>query len=87
MRNENTQKGSGTTIAIVIILIVLLIGAIYFLKNSSSKQIDNANQAVENEIPSDTSLTQTEATLKTQGSADDINSIDADLKATSFDSL
>jgi len=78
----NSQKGSGSTIAIVIVVIVLIAGAIYMRRSQSSNTSDE--MPIENELPSDESMAASETSLNQQSDSDDINSIDADLKATNF---
>ena len=41
MRNINYQKGAGATIGIILIIIVILLGAIYFLGQKTSLIVQN----------------------------------------------
>ncbi|HEY4482572.1 MAG TPA: hypothetical protein VI953_00150 [Candidatus Paceibacterota bacterium] len=80
----NAQRGNGSTIAIVIVVIVLIAGAIYMWRNQSASPTDETGTAIENDLPSDESANTTEAMLNQQSNSDDINSIEADLRATSY---
>ena len=82
------NKGSGTTVAIVIILIILLIGLYYIWQAQNGEDGDDMNeQAVEEQIPSDEELARSEADLNNQSDSDDLSAIEGDLQATSFESL
>ncbi|HEY4515090.1 MAG TPA: hypothetical protein VJJ22_02935 [Candidatus Paceibacterota bacterium] len=83
----NKQSGNGTIVAIVVILIILVVGAIYVWKSNKVTPLDDSNQAVENEIPTDESLTQTQTNLEAQNTADDLGSIETDLNATTFSDI
>lgn len=73
---ETNKKSAGPLIAVIIILALIVIGGLYFLKERSSQPTY---------VP-ETSDATTES-LKEQGSSDDLNSIEADLKATDVDGL
>ena len=83
------QAGNGTIVAIVIILIVLLAGAIYVWNSSRPTPPEPAanQQALEDQIPSDQSLANQEASLNQQGSSDELPVIEQDLTATSFSAI
>ncbi len=73
-------------IIFAIIIIVIAIGAGYFIYNKASEEVDmtSTEQMEETTPKSSDSVT---ATLQTQSSSDDIDSIDADLKATDFSDI
>lgn len=77
-----SNKGNGSTIATIIVVLVLIAGAIYMWRSQTSTS--DESQAIENELPSDESANATEASLNQQSGSDDISSIEADLTATSY---
>ncbi len=75
------HKSSGPLISVVVILILIIIGGLYFLKQRADQK---------SAIPNIDNMQQTDsvtASLKTQSSSDDLNSINADLKNTNVDSV
>ena len=74
---EPAKKSMGPLIAVIVILVLIVIGGLYFLKIRSSQ---------ESYIPATQNDSITES-LKTQGSSDNLDSIEADLNATNLDNL
>lgn len=70
------KKSNGPVIAVIVILALIIIGGLYFLKMRVSEPAY---------APAQTDAV-TES-LKKQGQTDDLNSIEADLKATNVDTL
>lgn len=70
------KKSSGPLIAVIIILVLIVIGGMYFLGQRMNKDYG---------VPSQTD--QITASLNQQGATDDLNSIEADLNATQVDNL
>ncbi|MEK9185291.1 MAG: hypothetical protein AAB863_00810 [Patescibacteria group bacterium] len=70
------KKSSGPLIAVIIILVLIVIGGMYFLGQRMNKDYG---------VPSQTD--QITDSLNQQSSSDDLNSIEADLNAVDFDSL
>jgi cytoskeletal protein RodZ len=77
---QNDKKSFGPLIAVIIILALIIIGGLYFLKTRSTQQ--NTYVPVQNQTEDNIT-----ASLKQQGSSDDLNSIESDLKATDVNSL
>jgi uncharacterized protein HemX len=70
---EPQKNGStGTVVAAVVILAILVVGALYFWKERSY-QAPDTDQSVES--------------ITTQGTSDDTASIEADLESTDVDNL
>lgn len=70
------KKSTGPIIAVIVILALIIIGGLYFLKARVSEPVYEPAQ----------SDAMTES-LRKQGSSDDLNSIEADLKATNVNNL
>ena len=79
---KNYQQGNGSTIAVIIVVIVLLAGAIYMWRSQNANPSEDV--PIENELPSDESVSSTETSLNQQSDSDDISSIEADLEATNY---
>ncbi len=78
LSNEMQNKSKGPLISVIIILVLIIVGGLYFLRErSNTVNYKNTNNQIE-------TIT---ADLKNQGTADDLESIEADLKATNIDSL
>ena|SRR3989344_1360010 len=87
------QAGNGSVGAIVVVIILLLVGALYIW---TSREVIAPN---DNSATDDTELTEealvaqekeslsTEANLSTQSTSDELADIESDLSATSFDSI
>jgi len=73
---DTNKKSAGPLIAVIIILALIIIGGLYFLKERASQPV----------YPATTSDVITDS-LNSQSSSDDLNSIEADLKATDIDNL
>lgn len=70
---DKTNEGSaGPIIGTIIILVVIILGGLYFWS-----QRDNTDSATENRVES----------IETQGDSDDVSSIEADLEATNVNDL
>jgi len=78
MPSESEKKSVGPLVAVIIILALIVVGGLYFLKQRSSQ-----NTYVP---PAETGDAVT-ASLRQQGSSDDLNTIEADLNATDLDNL
>ena len=77
MQTMATKKSKGPLIAVIIILVLIIIGGLYFLKTRSAE---------EPFVPAVQEDTIT-ASLNQQSQSDDLNSIEADLNATNLDNL
>ncbi len=82
----------GPIIGIIIVVIVLIIGALYFWGEKLNKEKINvpANQTVStvsNPVVGDATTDATVSSLKTQSSSDDLTSITNDLNATAIDAV
>lgn len=71
------KKSVGPLVAVILILSLIIIGGLYFLKERSSKEVY---------VPLEQGDPVSES-LNRQNSSDELESIEADLNATSFDSL
>jgi flagellar basal body-associated protein FliL len=80
---DGSEKSIGPAIGIIIIIAVIVIGGLYFWGQRVSKQ--KAVPTPENN--STTTIDQNIQNLQKQSSADDINSIEADLNATNLNQL
>jgi flagellar basal body-associated protein FliL len=86
------KKGNGSLVAIIVVIILLLIGAFYIWQSrESSPSIQEPNENM-----ADTGSTEeieiaqaeiTEEDLSRQGDSDELDSIESDLAATSFEGL
>ncbi len=79
MEPEN-REGSGPIIGTIIILLVIVLGGLYFW---STRTRDGQAASPETSTTSDASL----EAVGTQSSSDDAASIEADLNATNIDSV
>mgnify|MGYP001570169639 CR=1 FL=1 len=70
------KKSKGSLIAVILILVLIIIGGLYFLKQRVS-------QPVYAPVTGD-SVTES---LNTQSSSDEVSAIETDLKATDIDSI
>jgi len=77
MQSDLGKKSMGPLVAVIIILALIIIGGLYFLKERSSQPAY---------VPTTTSDNLTDS-LNTQSSSDELNSIEADLKATDLNTL
>lgn len=75
---QTEKKSVGPLVAVIIILALIVVGGLYFLKERSSQ-----NTYVP-PVPEGDNVT---ASLKKQGSSDDLKSIEADLNATDLNNL
>ncbi len=78
MQGQVEKKSAGPFIAVIIILVLIIVGGLYFLKTRSSQPAYVA--------PTENVDTVTES-LNTQSDSDELNSIEADLNATNLDNL
>lgn len=78
MQGQVEKKSTGSLIAVIIILALIIIGGLYFLKTRSSQ---NAY------LPTDTADNGIIESLNQQSSSDELSSIEADLNATNLDNL
>lgn len=77
--SRGLEAGNGSTIAIIIVVLVLLAGAIYMWRNQRANTSEDV--AIENDLPSDEEINSKEAALNEQSDSDEISAIEADLKA------
>lgn len=70
------KKSSGPLIAVIVILILIVIGGMYFL-----------GQRMNGDYGVPTGSDEITASLKAQSSSDDLNSIEADLNNTKVDNI
>ena len=78
--SEPEKKSSmGPLVAVIIILALIIVGGLYFLKQRSSQPIYTP--------PATTNGDAVTASLNTQSSSDDLNSIEKDLNATDVNNL
>lgn len=80
LQTQTEKKSVGPLVAVVIILVLIVIGSLYFLKMRSSEQ----NYVPTTTVPAGDSITES---LNSQSNSDDLNSIEADLNATNLDNL
>lgn len=73
------KKPVGPLIAVIIILVLIIVGGLYFLKERSS-------QNTQIPVPENSADTITE-TLKQQSTSDNLNSIEQDLNNTNVDNI
>ena len=78
---EPVKKSYGALIAVIVILVLIVIGGLYFLgqRVNNSAYINNASSTQESD-----SVT---ASLQTQSSSDDLQSIQKDLDSTDTSNL
>ena len=77
------EKAIGPAIGVIIIILVLILGGLYFWGERMNKNTVMQNPQIEETASPDAQMME----LQQQSSSDDINSIDADLKATDVGSL
>ena len=77
MPNRVEKKSMGPLIAVIIILVLIVVGGLYFLKERSSQPVF---------VPMDQADAMTES-LNQQDSSDNLNSIETDLNAINLDNL
>jgi hypothetical protein len=75
--NQPVTKSMGPLIAVIVILALIVIGGLYFLK-------ERVSQPVYTPTTGGDSITDS---LNSQGSSDELNSIEADLNATDVNNL
>ena len=75
------KKSHGPLIAVIIILVLIIVGGLYFLKE---RTMDQQTYIPPMQTTEEDAAT---ASLKTQGSSDDLSSIEADLNASDFSNL
>jgi uncharacterized membrane protein YfbV (UPF0208 family) len=82
------EKPIGPAIGIIIIIAVIVIGGLYFWGQRASTALPTQQtQATQTETQTQPAVDQTTQELQKQSSADDLNSIEADLKATNLNGL
>lgn len=77
------ERAIGPAIGVIIIILVLVLGGLYFWGERMNKNTQMQNPQIEEMASPDTQTME----LEQQSSSDDINSIDADLRATDVNSL
>jgi hypothetical protein len=78
MTSEPVKKSVAPLVAVIVILALIIIGGLYFLKQRSAQPIYTPPTEQTDEITD---------TLKQQGSSDELNAIEADLKATNLNNI
>jgi uncharacterized protein HemX len=78
---SQSDKSVGPAIGVIIIILVVILGSLYFW----GQRIENQN-ALESDGMENTNEAEIEA-MREQSSSDDLNSIEADLQTTDTDSL
>ncbi|MFA6095032.1 MAG: hypothetical protein WC757_04075 [Candidatus Paceibacterota bacterium] len=76
---ESEKKSFGSVAAIIIILILLVLGAVYFLSTGALTQ---KGKGIVQEQTAPIVIDETVKAFKTQSSSDEIDAIKADLDAT-----
>ncbi|HEY4490180.1 MAG TPA: hypothetical protein VJC12_02900 [Candidatus Paceibacterota bacterium] len=82
--NQNTNqtqenpKSIGPAIGIIIIIAIIVLGGLYFWNQRQKQNINPQTPASEDEVTNQ---------LQAQSSSDELDSIDADAKATNFNSI
>jgi hypothetical protein len=82
--DQQNKSSIGSVIATIIIIAIIILGGLYFW----GKRVEES-KATENLVSgtSPTSESSEATAIKSMSSSDDLNSIDADLKATNLDNL
>ena len=81
---ESEKKTFGSVVAIIIILVLLVLGAVYFLSTGALKQKTATPTPVQT---APMVIDETVKALKTQSSSDEIDAIKADLQATDVNAI
>lgn len=81
----NKKSSVGPLVAVIIILALIIIGGLYFLKERSAQQVYTPPQEQQAQQIQETDPVT--ASLNKQGSSDDLESIESDLKATNIDGI
>lgn len=81
MQGQPEKKSVAPLVAVIVILALIVVGGLYFLKQRSSQPTYVPPQPVAQQGDSITD------SLKQQGTADDLESIEADLNATDINNL
>ena len=76
--SDTNKKSVGPLVAVIIILVLIIVGGLYFLKERSSQP------TYVPEVPAGDNVTDA---LNQQGTTDDLSSIEADLNATDLNNL
>ncbi len=80
------DKSAGPAIGIIIIILVVMLGGLYFW--SQKTEVKRMNEIENAQIQEESMRAQAELEmLQTQGSGDDLDSIEADLNNTDFSNL
>jgi uncharacterized protein HemX len=74
---QKSHKSAGPIIGILVIIIIMVLGGLYFW----GQRLDQQIQQTQEEVP------QQSQTQDTQPTSDEVSSIEADLSATNFDTL
>ncbi len=81
---DTQQSGNGTIISILVIVLILVVGAYYMWKNEQQVPLETEENLIENQLASPEELDQQAQAYQAQSSSDEMNSIEADLNATTF---
>ena len=83
-KDSSNKNGSiGPIIGVVVIVIVLILGSLYFIGKKVNDLEQNAQTPAEITASEDTAR----QSLETQGTSDEVSAIETDLNATSLDNL
>lgn len=75
---QKEKRSLGPLIAVIIILALIVVGGLYFLKERSSQNLYIPETQVEDSVVE---------SLNQQGTSDNLDSIEADLKATDLENF
>ncbi len=76
--DQKEKRSLGPLIAVLIILALIVVGGLYFLKERSSQNLYIPETQLEDSVVE---------SLNQQGASDDLDSIEADLKATDLENF
>ncbi len=82
--NTITKNSHGALIGSIIIVVILIIGGMYVFKMTKSNYAAQQDRQALQQMQEQDAVVQS---LETQGASDDLDSIDADLKATDINSI
>ena len=79
------ESSYGPIIGLVIIILIIALGSVYFLNQRENEDLIDTNSATEQTLEQEHQEVLTD--IEEQSSTDDLESIEADLNATNLDSL
>jgi hypothetical protein len=77
------EKSVGPAIGIIVIILIIIIGGLYFWGERVSNDVPAENNNVTENSGTDTNI----QSLESQGTGDDVDSIEADLNSTDLNQL